>query len=970
MGVLAQEVAVMVAPRRLIFSALLIVTLVGGVLAQRSADATWPGASVPGEALTAVAVSGSEIDLTWSPTVSGSARVVLRRNDQLLTILAAGTTQYSDRTVQPAMLYRYTLEPAAGTAPGSSLPTVLIRTPTLPDTPDRRPPSPPEGVSAVGGAGWVLLDWAAATDDSEVTAYRVRRNGQVLATVNGGTLRFVDRALAANAVYTYTLTAFDVVGHESAPTDPVRAQVQPGPAGAPPADPPSGAGPAAPLTYAGALRRYPYLTDVVGPYATVNWATDRSAPTGTITWGQVGGESCTAHTTAGTRTALTVNGVAEYQWTVPLTLTTGTQYCYRVYLGNTDLLGSDPAPRFWTQVPAGSSQPFTFAVLGDWGAVDSSGNNGDQANLLRQLATSGARFALTVGDNAYPSGSQNNYGDLAQTGTNLSGVFGPPFWKGVGARLPLFPSIGNHGFSRSDTYHPHLLNWPQSRAVATSGGRYTLDTYCCLNGTTSAVYPSTWYAFDAGLARFYVLEATWDEGNEGTASVYADDYAYHWTADSAEYQWLAQDLAGHPSALKFAFLHYPLYSDNTTEPADAFLRGPQSLEGLLSSYGVDIAFSGHAHIYQRNTKPNAGSLITYLTGGGGAKLEPIGQRGCSAEDAFGIGWSYTANGGLGGGSACGSAPLPAAASQVFHFLRVSVNGTQVTVAPTDEQGRTFDVQTYNFGSSVATATRTPVSTRTPVPTVTQTPSRTPLPSRTVTPPAPATSTATAPVATATPPATPTNLLAGTSTPSRTPSPTAGASRTPPPATPAVVFSDGFETGDLAAWSSSGGLSVQQTLVHGGSYAAQANTTTGTTYAKKTLPAAYGEGYARLYFNLVSASSQVNLVRYRTAGDASLGYLFISAAGQLGLRNDVAGTTLGSTITISGGWHALEFHALINGAASRTDVWLDGNLVSDLSSSTNLGSSPIGRLQVGDVQSGRTYNVVFDDVVFDTRRTGP
>jgi hypothetical protein len=51
-------------------------------------------------------------------------------------------------------------------------------------------------------------------------------------------------------------------------------------------------------------------------------------------------------------------------------------------------------------VPAGSSQPFTFAVLGDWGAVDSSGNNGDQANLLRQLATSGAGFALTGGANS------------------------------------------------------------------------------------------------------------------------------------------------------------------------------------------------------------------------------------------------------------------------------------------------------------------------------------------------------------------------------------------------------------------------------------------------------------------------------------------------------------------------------------------------------------------------------------------
>jgi hypothetical protein len=559
-----------------------------------------------------------------------------------------------------------------------------------------------------------------------------------------------------------------------------------------------------------------------------------------------------------------------------------------------------------------------------------------------------------------------------QTGTNLSGVFGPTFWGGVGARLPLFPAIGNHGFSRSDTYHPHLLNWPQSRAVATSQGRYTLDTYCCLNGTTSAVYPSIWYAFDAGQTRFYVLEASWDEANEGTANVYADDYAYHWTAGSAEYQWLQQDLASHPAALKFAFLHYPLYSDNTTEPADTYLRGPQSLEGLLSRYGVAIAFSGHAHIYQRNTRPNAGSVITYLTGGGGAKLEPIGQRGCSPEDAYGIGWSNTANGGVGGGSACGSAPVPAGMDQVFHFLLVRVSGTQVTVSPTDERGRTFDVQTYSFGAGGATPTRTPTSTRTPTatrtptvtrtPTATRTPSRTPPPVQTATPPLTPPGTAIV-----TPPVTPSTLPVATSTAGSTPGATASATSIP---APAAVFSDGFETGDLSAWSSSGGMIVQQTLVHGGSFAAQANTTNGATYVKKTLPAEYGEGYARLYFNLVSAGGQVNLLRYRTAGDVSLGYLFISAAGQLGLRNDVAGTTLTSTTVAGSGWHALEFHALINGAASRTDVWLDGTLVSDLSGSTNLGSSPIGRLQVGEVQTGRTYNVVFDDVIFDTRRPDP
>jgi hypothetical protein len=34
--------------------------------------------------------------------------------------------------------------------------------------------------------------------------------------------------------------------------------------------------------------------------------------------------------------------------------------------------------------------------------------------------------------------------------------------------------------------------------------------------------------------------------------------------------------------------------------------------------------------------------------------------------------------------------------------------------------------------------------------------------------------------------------------------------------------------------------------------------------------------------------------------------------------------------------------------------------------TNLGSTPIGRLQIGEVNTGRTYRVLFDDVVFDTQ----
>jgi len=470
------------------------------------------------------------------------------------------------------------------------------------------------------------------------------------------------------------------------------------------------------LAFDSRLLRYPYLTDVVGSSATINWATDQSSAVGVVRWGQVGVEGCTAHATPATSTVISVNGTNEYQWKALLNLTPGAEYCYRVYLGNNpqiDLLASDPSPRFKTQIPAGSSEPFSFAVFGDWGAVDAASANPDQANLMQQIAASGARFAITTGDNGYPAGSQANYGDLVQNGMNLSGVFGPEFWKVAGASIPLFPAIGNHGLSSSSANHPHLVNWPQDRAVATSGGRYVKETYCCLNGTQSATYASAWYAFDAGNARFYILDSTWNEANPGTASDYQNDYDYHWRASSAERQWLENDLATHPSALKFAVLHYPIYSDNSTESSDTFLQGPSSLEGLLSGNGVNIAFSGHAHIYQRNLKRNDQSLITYVTGGGGAKVEPIGALGCSAVDAYGIGWSNSSN----TGNACGGAPVPTSITQVFHFLLISISGTQVTITPTDEGGRTFDVQTYDFArapdtmppSAPANLQATPVS---------------------------------------------------------------------------------------------------------------------------------------------------------------------------------------------------------------------------------------------------------------------
>ncbi len=998
-------------------------------------------------------------------------------------------------------------------------------------------------------------------------------------------------------------------------------------------------------TYSSHLRRYPYLTDVVDKYATVSWGTDQSNYNAALRYGQVGSESCTAHYVQASRTAVTVNSVAEYQWKAMLSLVPGTQYCYRVYLGSgpseIDLLGSDASPVFWTQVPAGSVQPYTFALFGDWGYVDSTGANPYQAKLMSLLASSGARFALTAGDNGYPSGSQTNYGDLVQTGSSISAIFGPLFWKVPGSFLPIFPASGNHGITNSDPNHPLILNFPQTMAVALSGGRYVKETYCCLDGTTSANYPSAWYAFDAGLARIYVLDASWADGNIGTASSpYQVDHDYHWTTTSPEYMWLQQDLASHPSALKFAIWHYPLYSDDPNQASDTYLQGTGSLEGLLRQYGVNIAFAGHSHTYQRFLASPVG-LPSYVSGGGGSPLGTLGT--CTALDAYAIKFTTT-------GKACGSAPVPTSAGQVYHFVLVTVNGTSVTVTPVNSLGQTFDIQNYdlsagsenvppsvpaglvastvngtqislswaastdntavrgydvyrngtligttnastlgysdsnlvpgttynytvdafdpygnhspasvpsaattattatyvftpvadsyvysgaattnygvssslkadaspdyhsylrfnvgdisgtvtkatlqlyatsssatgyqvqsvignawdesqltysnapalggvigssgNFASgnwinvdvtplitgnglfdmavtttstssmtfysrdaasfwpqlvvqtSVAAASPTPTSTATAAilptstPTAASLPTNTPttaalptatpttaaLPTDTPTPavlptdtplPATATNTPLPPTPTDTPlpptatdtalPPTPTDTPLAP-TPTNTPLPT----NTPTP-TPAPVFSDGFESGNLSAWTSKAGLTVESTNVHSGTYAAEGNTTNGNTYAKKTLPSTYTDGYSRIYFNIVSTASQVNLLRYRTAGDVSIGYLFVTSTGKLGLRNDVGAVTTTSSTTVGSGWHALELHMTINGASSITEVWLDGVQITSLSLTTNLGTTPIGELQIGEVQTGRTYDVIFDDVVFDIQRVGP
>ncbi len=904
-------------------------------------------------------------------------------------------------------------------------------------TVDLTPPAAPTGLSAtLTTATSAQLTWTAAADTGGIAGYNIFRDGAPLTTTAGTGTTYTDNTVPSGATPAYAVQAIDIAGNLSPQSPPVIAL----------------------LGLNAALTRMPYLTDVVGLKATVNFGTNTSGAVATVQFGTPSGSSCAITTTvSATKISVVVGAITEYQWKALLTLPSVGSYCYRPFLGATDLLGNNASPTFQTQVPVGSTESFSFDVFGDWGQVDANGVNVNQASLMYQIANSGARFAITTGDQGYPSGSQGTYGDRQQVGASLSGIFGTPFWPVAGSSLPIFPVIGNHGFARADAVHPHFANWPADVAVATSGGRAQVESYPSVNGTTAASYPSDWYAFSAGTARFYLLTAAWADLNVGFSTAYGDDYASHWTPSSAEYQWLQADLAAHPSEVKFAFFHYPLYADQDSENSDTFLQGDSSLEGLLASNGVAIAFSGHAHIYQRNAPPTGRlGLVSYVTGGGGADVQSTVSA-CSANDLYAIGWSDTNN----HGTACGAAPVPTSRAHIYHYLKVTISGSSVTVTPTDLNGQTFDIQTYSFGQTPDTFidsapapgtafTNADFTFHATSPTATytcklDTDPATPCVSPAsysgllegshtfsvyatvngVDDPLPATWTWTVD---ATPPATPADftatansafsvglswtaavdnlgvtgydvfrdgallatiapataytdnaVAAGTSYDYKIRAWDAGGNTSPftatltvlTPAASVPAWADGFEAGNVSAWTTTAGLSVQTGLVHGGTYAARGTTSAAGPYAKKTLPATYVDGYARAWFLVQSQTSQLNLLRLRDGAGASIGYVFLGSAGQLGFHNDALNSNTLSSVVPSSGWHALELHILTGGAGGAVGVWLDNVQIAALSASMTTSVNPIAQLQIGETQTtGQSYDVVFDDAAFGTTRLGP
>lgn len=176
-----------------------------------------------------------------------------------------------------------------------------------------------------------------------------------------------------------------------------------------------------------------------------------------------------------------------------------------------------------------------------------------------------------------------------------------------------------------------------------------------------------------------------------------------------------------------------------------------------------------------------------------------------------------------------------------------------------------------------------------------------------------------------------------------------------------LFADGFERGDLSAWGTAVGMTVERDPVATGSFAAHA-ASDGASPAFAV--AAFGDQASSvsltLSFDPLSVADRMSLVKLQssqtgnvlTVGVRSDGRIYRYVPGSDGFDAAIASLDLGT-------WHQLGVAA--NLADGTISVTLDGIRLPELSSSTPMRGSTVDGIMIGDRSLGRSFESVFDDV---------
>jgi hypothetical protein len=355
--------------------------------------------------------------------------------------------------------------------------------------------------------------------------------------------------------------------------------------------------------------------------------------------------------------------------------------------------------------PPASNTRFSFLAYGD--SRSGNGCSGNQAHisLVNKMAQEpNAPFVFNLGDMITGYDSSTNFVQKgACTGANNHGSFkdivAPLMNKPAPAGLPTayFPVVGNHDDNWNDGWYPDpfgngfcdvfnpqafVPNHTQKPYFAgTAAMKHTDAQFYALacSKTQRDVYPNfLYYSFDYGNSHFTVMRVNSDYddleecNNKSGPKDYDNCFRLH------QLDWLRADLAAASTRAGiqniFVFLHAPLF---TTSDGHAAQVSWPTLSKEFSKYNVKIAFSGHNHVYERSvpvfaseTSPNGvrddqkGTVYT-VTGGGGSALHGFNRTNA----------------------------LITKASAAFHYLRVDVDGAQVSVKAIKPDGTVLDSYT-------------------------------------------------------------------------------------------------------------------------------------------------------------------------------------------------------------------------------------------------------------------------------------
>jgi hypothetical protein len=242
-----------------------------------------------------------------------------------------------------------------------------------------------------------------------------------------------------------------------------------------------------------------------------------------------------------------------------------TRYYYQIKTHAKVLAGGDPEHSFVTS-PVGAEESIRIWLLGDAGSSGRLPRGEDPLQaavrdaFLRQHPVADFDFIMMLGDNAYETGTDEEY---------QRGFFEP--YRSVLRSKVVWPTQGNHDHT-AKAYYPV----------------FTLPTRGESGGVPSGV--ERFYSFEYGNAHFISLN-----------SEIADP-----SLRESMMTWLRKDLAANKKPWTIVFWHHPPYSKGHHDSDDlkdsggrmAWMR--ERIVPILDQAGVDLVFTGHSHSYERS----------------------------------------------------------------------------------------------------------------------------------------------------------------------------------------------------------------------------------------------------------------------------------------------------------------------------------------------------------------------------------